>query len=126
MNAFNPEFPGPSLPDFGTLALIVALVAAAPLLLRPIGRMFGLTGYQSGALAVALVAGVAFLVRTFGIGLPTFHSVVLALALLLALPFVPLVTDGLGRRLTIIVASVVMILGAVLQTCARNCETLPN
>ncbi|KAF8967480.1 hexose transporter [Flammula alnicola] len=39
---------------------------------------------------------------------------------IVALPFVPLVTDGLGRRWAIIFGSFLMIIGAVLQTASQN------
>lgn len=38
----------------------------------------------------------------------------------LSLPFVPIVSDKLGRRMAIVFGSLVMALGAVLQTTARN------
>ncbi|KAF6751549.1 hexose transporter [Ephemerocybe angulata] len=47
-------------------------------------------------------------------------SAMYSLGALVALPFVPLVTDGLGRRKTIIASSLVMIAGAVIQTTAHN------
>ncbi|KAF9553536.1 hexose transporter [Agrocybe pediades] len=39
---------------------------------------------------------------------------------IVALPFVPLVTDGLGRRRAIFLGSVIMIIGAIIQTAAQN------
>lgn len=43
---------------------------------------------------------------------------------IVALPFVPLVTDGLGRRMAIVLGSVLMIIGAVIQTASQNCKRL--
>ncbi|KAJ3512038.1 hypothetical protein NLJ89_g3756 [Agrocybe chaxingu] len=39
---------------------------------------------------------------------------------ILALPFVPVITDGLGRRMAIVFGSIVMIIGAVIQTASQN------
>lgn len=41
---------------------------------------------------------------------------------IVALPLVPLVTDGLGRRWAIVLGSFLMIIGASLQTASQNCE----
>jgi MFS family permease len=41
---------------------------------------------------------------------------------IVALPLVPLVTDGLGRRWAIVLGSLLMIIGASLQTASQNCE----
>ncbi|TEB32157.1 hexose transporter [Coprinellus micaceus] len=43
-----------------------------------------------------------------------------SLGAVVALPFVPLVTDGIGRRWTIIASSVIMVGGAVIQATAYN------
>ncbi|KAJ3510111.1 hypothetical protein NMY22_g16072 [Coprinellus aureogranulatus] len=43
-----------------------------------------------------------------------------SLGAVVALPFVPLVTDGIGRRWTIVISSLIMVGGAVIQTCAYN------
>ena len=48
-------------------------------------------------------------------------SAIYSLGAIISLPVVPLIADGLGRRNAIIVGSVVMILGAALQTAATNC-----
>ena len=47
-----------------------------------------------------------------------------SLGAVVALPFVPLVTDGIGRRWTIIASSVIMVAGAVIQATAHNCACL--
>ncbi|KXN88986.1 Lactose permease [Leucoagaricus sp. SymC.cos] len=47
-------------------------------------------------------------------------SAMYSLGAIVCLPFVPLVTDGLGRRRAIFLGSVIMIIGAIIQTCARN------
>lgn len=47
-------------------------------------------------------------------------SAMYSLGAVIALPFVPLVTDGIGRKWTIIVSSAIMIAGAVIQTTAHN------
>ncbi|CAA7259439.1 unnamed protein product [Cyclocybe aegerita] len=39
---------------------------------------------------------------------------------ILALPLVPVITDGLGRRMAIVFGSVIMIIGAVIQTASQN------
>lgn len=39
-----------------------------------------------------------------------------------ALPFVPFVADRLGRRMSIIVGSIIMIIGAILQMAAQDCK----
>lgn len=41
---------------------------------------------------------------------------------IVALPLVPLVTDGLGRRWAIGIGSIIMIIGAAIQTASQNCE----
>ena len=38
-----------------------------------------------------------------------------------SLPFVPLVADRFGRRMSIIVGSIIMIIGAILQMAAQDC-----
>jgi MFS family permease len=45
-----------------------------------------------------------------------------SLGSLASLPFVPWVTDRLGRRMAILVGSIIMIIGAVLQMAAQDCE----
>ena len=40
-----------------------------------------------------------------------------------SLPFVPFVSDRFGRRIAILFGSVVMIIGAVLQMAAQDCES---
>lgn len=47
-----------------------------------------------------------------------------SLGAVVALPFVALVTDGIGRRWTIVASSFIMVGGAVIQTCAQNCASL--
>ena len=49
-------------------------------------------------------------------------SALYSLGSMCSLPFVPMVTDTLGRRMAIAFGSVVMIIGAALQTAAQNCE----
>ena len=39
-----------------------------------------------------------------------------------SLPFVPAVSDRLGRRMAILVGSIIMIIGAILQMAAQDCE----
>ena len=41
-----------------------------------------------------------------------------------SLPFVPLIADRLGRRMSIIVGSIIMIIGAILQMAAQSCAFL--
>lgn len=47
-----------------------------------------------------------------------------SLGAVVALPFVPLVTDGIGRRWTIVTSSLIMVAGAIIQTCAYNCACM--
>jgi predicted MFS family arabinose efflux permease len=47
-----------------------------------------------------------------------------SLGAIVVLPFVPIVTDQLGRRMAIIVGSLIMIVGAVIQAAAQDCERL--
>ncbi|TFK32678.1 general substrate transporter [Crucibulum laeve] len=47
-------------------------------------------------------------------------SAIYSLGAICALPIVPYVTDGLGRRNAILLGSVLMVIGAVLQTAAQN------
>lgn len=49
-------------------------------------------------------------------------SAMYSLGGVIALPFVPYVTDNLGRRRAIILGSILMIIGAVLQTASQNCK----
>ncbi|KAF2842440.1 general substrate transporter [Patellaria atrata CBS 101060] len=48
------------------------------------------------------------------------YNAIYSLGALLAIPFVPYASDRLGRRKTIFMASIVMIIGAVLQGCSQN------
>jgi MFS family permease len=41
-----------------------------------------------------------------------------------AIPFVAIVSDRFGRRLSVVFGSVIMVLGALLQGLAQNCECL--
>lgn len=50
-------------------------------------------------------------------------SAMYSLGAIAALPIVPFVTDTLGRRRAIIFGSILMIIGAVLQTASQNCES---
>ncbi|RDB20183.1 Lactose permease [Hypsizygus marmoreus] len=47
-------------------------------------------------------------------------SAMYSLGAIVVLPLVPLVTDGLGRRNAILLGSIIMIIGAALQTAAQN------
>lgn len=47
-----------------------------------------------------------------------------SLGCILALPFVPMVNDKYGRRISIILGSIIMIIGSVLQTASQNCTSL--
>lgn len=47
-------------------------------------------------------------------------SAMYSLGAILALPFVPFVTDNLGRRMAIVFGSILMILGALLQGFSKN------
>jgi len=49
-------------------------------------------------------------------------SAMYSLGAIVSLPFVPPVTDYLGRRMAIIFGSVLMVIGAALQTAAQNCK----
>lgn len=51
-------------------------------------------------------------------------SAMYSLGAILALPFVPFVTDNLGRRMAIVFGSILMILGALLQGFSKNCEPI--
>ena len=42
-----------------------------------------------------------------------------------SLPLVPYVTDKLGRRMAILVGSIIMIIGAILQMAAQDCKPSP-
>lgn len=69
--------------------------------------------------------------RTVLTGIAVFHSPrstllglmssMYSLGAIISLPLVPVITDGLGRRRAIVFGSVIMIIGAIIQTCARNC-----
>lgn len=48
-------------------------------------------------------------------------SAVYSLGAICALPAVAWVTDSLGRRNAILLGSVIMIIGAIIQTAAQNC-----
>lgn len=47
-----------------------------------------------------------------------------SLGAIVVLPFVPYITDTLGRRNAIVFGSVLMIIGAAIQTAAQNCAWL--
>lgn len=47
-----------------------------------------------------------------------------SLGALSMMPIVPWVNDKYGRRMSIIVGSLIMVVGAVLQTCSINCKFL--
>ncbi|KAF9035880.1 hexose transporter [Panaeolus papilionaceus] len=47
-------------------------------------------------------------------------SAIYSAGAIVSLPFVPLVTDGLGRRWAIFIGSLIMVVGAILQTLAKN------
>jgi len=51
-------------------------------------------------------------------------SSIYSLGALSQMPIVPWVNDRYGRRMSIIVGSVIMIIGAILQTCSVNCRFL--
>lgn len=44
---------------------------------------------------------------------------------IVALPFVPMVSDNWGRRRAIVLGSILMLIGAAIQTAAQNCELHP-
>jgi MFS family permease len=48
-------------------------------------------------------------------------SAAYSLGAIVALPFVPTVTDRFGRRNAIIFGSIIMVIGAALQTASQNC-----
>ncbi len=50
-------------------------------------------------------------------------SALYSLGSICSLPFVPFVTDRLGRRWAIIVGSIIMMIGAILQTASQDCES---
>jgi MFS family permease len=45
-----------------------------------------------------------------------------SLGCIIALPFVPWVNDKHGRRKSIILGSLIMIVGSILQSAAQNCK----
>ncbi|KAF9004318.1 hypothetical protein BDQ17DRAFT_1424758 [Cyathus striatus] len=47
-------------------------------------------------------------------------SAMYSLGAIVALPLVPLVTDGLGRRNAILFGSILMVIGAIIQTASQN------
>lgn len=46
-----------------------------------------------------------------------------SLGSLASLPFVPFISDRLGRRMAILLGSAIMIVGAILQMAAQNCTS---
>lgn len=46
-----------------------------------------------------------------------------SLGTIVALPFVSWFADKFGRRMSILLGSVIMIIGAILQTATQNCES---
>lgn len=46
-----------------------------------------------------------------------------SLGAIVVLPLVPLVTDSLGRKKAILLGSVIMMIGAAIQTAAQNCAS---
>ena len=52
-------------------------------------------------------------------------SAIYSAGAIIALPFVPVITDGLGRRRSIAFGSIIMIIGATLQTASQNCQSNP-
>lgn len=48
-----------------------------------------------------------------------------ALGGILVMPIVPFVGDRWGRRISIIFGSLVMVVGAIIQAAAQNCECFP-
>jgi MFS family permease len=53
-------------------------------------------------------------------------SAAYSLGAIVALPFVPYVTDHWGRRWAIMFGSILMIIGAALQTASQNCTYPPT
>jgi len=51
-------------------------------------------------------------------------SAAYSLGTVLALPFVPFVTDRLGRKLPIVIGSIIMVIGAILQTATQNSPSI--
>jgi len=49
-----------------------------------------------------------------------------SLGAILALPFVPFVADRLGRRMSITFGSIIMVIGAVLQTATQNSPSITS
>lgn len=45
-----------------------------------------------------------------------------SLGALSMMPIVPWVNDRYGRRMSIIVGSIIMVIGAILQTCSVHCK----
>ena len=50
----------------------------------------------------------------------------LTLGGLIMVPLIPIVGDRWGRRVSIILGSLVMVVGAIIQTAAQNCEYFYN
>jgi MFS family permease len=50
-------------------------------------------------------------------------SAAYSLGAVVALPLVPYVNEVLGRRMAIIFGSILMVIGAVLQTASQNCAS---
>ena len=51
-------------------------------------------------------------------------SALYSLGSIASLPFVPFVSDRLGRRMAILVGSIIMIIGAILQMAAQDCKPI--
>jgi len=49
-----------------------------------------------------------------------------SLGTIFALPFVPFVADRLGRRMSIVFGSIIMVIGAVLQTATQNSPSVTS
>lgn len=49
-------------------------------------------------------------------------SAIYSLGAIVVLPLVPWVSDHLGRRMAIVFGSVLMVIGAALQTASQNCK----
>ena len=49
-----------------------------------------------------------------------------SLGTVLGLPFVPFVADRFGRRMSIVIGSIIMVVGATLQTATQNSPSITS
>jgi len=55
-----------------------------------------------------------------------FITAAYSLGTVLGLPFVPFVADRFGRRMSIVIGSIVMVVGATLQTVTQNSSSITS